>query len=107
DAVVGGNQILLGAIADRAHALLQRGILAGKAGDAAISLAGLLGGAVHQIIVVLVGDRPERAGHVFAVHAGAVLHGVDFAFRECAGRMEVIGPGPAVLVVDRDPEMAV
>src|SRR4029450_12617870 len=73
DAVVGRDQVLLGAIADRTHALLQRRILAGKASDAAEGPASLLGSAIHQIVVVLVGDWPERAGHVFAVHAGAIL----------------------------------
>ena len=33
DSVVGGDQVLLGAVADRPHALLQRGILDGEAGD--------------------------------------------------------------------------
>src|SRR5262245_2389040 len=59
DAVVGRNQVLLGAVADRAHALLQRGILTRKACDTAIGLAGLLGGAIHQVIVVFIGDWPE------------------------------------------------
>src|SRR6266404_4866353 len=59
DAVVGGDEVLLGAVADRAHALLQRGVLAREAGNAAVGAAGLLGGAVHQIVVVLVGKRPE------------------------------------------------
>src|SRR4051812_24877017 len=89
DAVVGGNEVLLGAIADRAHALLQRGVLARKTSDAAESPASLLGGAIYQIVVILVGDRPERAGYVFAVHAGAILHGVDFALCERACRMEI------------------
>src|SRR5580700_4838618 len=76
DAVVGRDQVFFGAVADRAHAFLQRGVLHGEAGDAAIGPPGLLCGAVDQIIVVLVGERPER-GIDFAMHAGAVLHGVD------------------------------
>src|SRR5262249_7451834 len=35
DPVVGGNEVLLGAVADRSHALLQRGVLHREAGDAA------------------------------------------------------------------------
>src|SRR5580700_10132000 len=69
DAVVGRDQVFLGAVADRAHAFLQRGVLHGKAGDAAIGPPGLLRGAVDQIIVVLVGERPERSIDL-AMHAG-------------------------------------
>src|SRR5262249_10231419 len=107
DAVVGRDQVLLGAVADRPHAFLQRGVLAGKARHPAIGLAGLLGGAVHQIVVVLVGEGPVGAGYVFAVYAGTLLHGVDLALGERAHRMEIVGPGPAGRVVDRDPEVAV
>src|SRR3954468_6235027 len=69
DAVVGRNQVLLGAIADRPHAFLQRRILDRKAVHAAISLAGLLRGTIHQVVVILVGERPVRARHVFAMQA--------------------------------------
>src|ERR1700682_1803023 len=51
DAVVGRDQVLLGAVADRAHALLQRSVLHGEASDAAIGPAGFLRRAVDQIIV--------------------------------------------------------
>src|SRR5580700_6386026 len=98
DAVVGRDQVFLGAVADRAHAFLQRGILHGEAGDAAIGAAGFLRGAVDQIIVVLVGKRPER-GIDFAMHAGAILHGIDLGLAQRPHRMEVVGPGPAILVV--------
>src|SRR5262249_57969737 len=72
DPVVGGNEVLFGAVADRSHALLQRGVLDGEAGNAAEGLAGLLRRAVDQIVVVLVGERPIGAGGVLAVHARAV-----------------------------------
>src|SRR5437762_9335274 len=101
DAVVGGDEVLLGAVADRAHALLQRSVLARETGDAAVGLARLLRGAVHQIVVVLVGERTERARLVLAVNAGTGAHGVDLAPGERAHRVEVIGPGPAGHVVDR------
>src|SRR5262245_33256914 len=48
DAVVGRHQVLLGAVDDRPHALLQRRVLHGKAFDAAIGLARLLRRAIHQ-----------------------------------------------------------
>src|SRR6516225_5436069 len=107
DPVVGGNEVLFGAVADRSHALLQRGILDGEAGNAAEGLAGLLRRAVNQIVVVLVGERPIGARGVLAVHARAVAHGVNLAPGERAYRMKVVAPGPAILVVDRDPEVAV
>src|SRR5580698_2721673 len=106
DAVVGGDQVLFGAVADRTHAFLERSVLHGEAGDAAIGAASLLRGAVDQIIVILVGERPER-GVDFAMYAGAVLHGIDLGLAQRPYRMEVVGPGPAILVVDRHPEMAV
>src|SRR5262252_3706839 len=107
DPVVGGNEVLLGAVADRSHALLQRGVLHREAGNAAEGLAGFLRRAVDQIVVVLVGERAIGAGGVLAVHARAVAHGVDLAPGERAYRMKVVAPGPAILVVDRDPEVAV
>src|SRR5215831_3897823 len=79
DPVVGGDEVLLGAVADRSHALLQRGVLDREAGDAAKRLAGLLRRAVDQIVVVLVGERPIATRRVLAVHARAVAHGVDLA----------------------------
>src|SRR5262249_707171 len=107
DPVVGGNEVLLGAVAGRSHALLQRGVLDREAGDAAEGLAGLLRRAVDQIVVVLVGEGLVAAGGVLAVPARAVAHGVDLAPGERAYRMKVVAPGPAILVVDRDPEVAV
>ncbi len=64
----------LRAVLDRPHAFLHRGILHREALDAAVGAAGLLGGAVHQVIVVAIGDRLERAGNEFRVHAGALAH---------------------------------
>src|SRR6185312_16410349 len=63
--------------------------------------------AVHQVVVVLVGDRPIGAGDDLAVDALAVLHGLALGIGDRARRMIVVAPGPAVLVVDRDPEVAV
>ena len=55
------TEILLGAVDDRPHAFLQRAILDRDAIDAAIGLAAPLSVAIHQIVVVLVGERPEAA----------------------------------------------
>src|SRR5262249_46285375 len=59
--------------------------------------------AVQQIVFRLVGERNERAGHVFDVNALPVLHCRDFRFRERAPGMVVDAPGPAALIIDRHP----
>src|ERR1700752_5300223 len=55
DGAVGGPQMLLGPVRDRAHALLYRRILHGEALDAVVVAAALLLGAVDQVIVAAVG----------------------------------------------------
>src|SRR4029453_11137149 len=107
DAVVGRHQVLLGAIDDRAHALLQRRILHRDALDAAERPPRLLRLAIDQIVVVLVGERAIRAGNVLYVDALAVAHRRELGLGQIADRMIVEAPRPAVFVVDRDPEMAV
>src|SRR5262249_55496853 len=77
DAIVRGDEILLRAIDDGTHAFLQGCILHADTGDAAVGAAGLLRCAVDEVIVVLVGKRSERAGHVFDVDALAVAHRRD------------------------------
>src|SRR5215471_4757631 len=61
NSIVGRDQIFLHAVHDRSHALLQRGVLHGDAFHAAIGAARLLRRPIDQIIVVLVGERAERA----------------------------------------------
>ena len=107
DAAVGGNQPLLGAVDDRAHALLQRRVLHRDALHAGVGVAALLGLAVDQVVVVLVLQRPVGAGDVLAVHAVAVLHRLHLGCGQRADRVVVERVRPAVLVVDRDPEVAV
>ena len=53
DAVVGGDEVLLGAVLDRPHALLQRGVLHGDALDAAEGELRLLRGAIDQRVAIL------------------------------------------------------
>src|SRR4051794_16937257 len=101
DAVVGGDQILFRAVDDRAHALLQRSVLHRDAFDAAVVAAGLLRGAVDQVIVVLVGERAIAAGDEFDIDTLAVLHRLHFALGERTHRMIVEAPRPAVFVVNR------
>src|SRR5438034_6294668 len=79
DAVVGGDEIFLGAVADRSHALLQRGILHGEAGNAAKRFARFLSRAVDQIVIVLIRERTVGTGDIFAMHACAIAHGIDFS----------------------------
>src|SRR5205823_3160575 len=47
------------------------------------------------------------ARNIFAMHAGAVAHGIDFAAGERANGMKVVAPGPAILLIDGNPEMPV
>ena len=86
---------------------LHRRILDGEAFHAAVVMPGLLRCAVHQIAVVTIGDRTERAGDQLDVDAAAVAHGVELVGGERAGRMVREAPGHAALVVDRHPGMAV
>ena len=107
DGVVGGDEVLLGAVLDRPHAFLHRGVLHGDAVHAAIGLAALLRRAVHHVVVVLVDDRPERAGNERHMDAAALAHHVELHVRQRPRRMVGEGPGEAVLVVDRHPGMGV
>src|SRR6266481_1405981 len=107
DAVVGGDEIFLGAVADRSHALLQRGILDRKAGNTAECLARFLSRAINQIVIVLIRERSIGAGDIFAMHACPLAHGVDFSARERADGVKVVAPGPAILVINWSPEVAV
>ena len=104
DSGVGRNQHLLGAVDDRAHAFLQGRVLHRDALHTRVGVAALLGFAVDQIVVVLIGLWPVRAGDVLAVHAVAVLHRLYLGGGQRAHVVVVEGVSPAVLVVDRDPE---
>src|SRR5260221_10541709 len=106
DPVIGRHQVLLGAVDDRTHAFLNRGVLHAEALNAAVASAGLLGGAIDQVVIVLVGQRPERIGSTFDMDTFAVPHRGHFGVGEIADRVVVEAPGPAILVVDRYPEMA-
>src|SRR5262249_61358865 len=68
---------------------------------------GLLGRGGDSVVVGLVGERPVAAGGVLAGPGRAGAHGVGLAPGERAYRMKVVAPGPAILGVDRDPEVAV
>src|SRR5262249_59483705 len=92
-------------VLDRTHALLQRGILDSDAEDAAIGALVLLRTAVDQVIVVLVGQWPERAGHVRAMDALALPHVAPLVLGQRPVGAEVDAPGPAMLIVDRPPDV--
>src|SRR5437868_14665094 len=103
DAAVGRDERLFRAVDDRSHAFLDRRILHGEALDAAVAASRLLRGAIHQVVVVLVGDRPVVRIHL-GVDALAVAHRRQLRLRQRARRVIVEAPRPAVLVVNRDPE---
>ncbi len=107
DTVIGGDQVLLRAIDDRAHAFLQRTVLDRDSLDPAVGVAAPLRLAIHQIIVVLVGEGAIGAWHVAAMHALAIVHGSALGVGDAARGMIIVTPGPAVLVVDGYPEMPV
>src|SRR5882762_9561571 len=62
DSLVGHAQMLPGAVLDRSHRFLQRGILHRDALDSAVGAAALLRAAVDQIVVRLVCERNEGTG---------------------------------------------
>ena len=62
--------------------------------------------AVHQVVVVLVGKRAIGAGHVLDVNPLAVTHRGDLVIGERARRVVVEAPRPAVVVVNRNPQVA-
>ena len=107
DAHVGGGQVFLGAIHDRPGALLQRCILHGNAGNTAVVALGTLRRTIHQVVVGFIGNRAVGAGDELGIDALGVLHRGMFFGVQIARRMMGEGPGPAVLVIDRHPGMAV
>src|SRR5262249_718566 len=83
------------------------GVLHRKACDAAVGLAGFLGRAVDEVVVVLVGlGAPGIALLVDNMAAGAIAHRRDFGIVEPPDSMVFPVPDPAGLVVNRDPEMS-
>ena len=84
----------LRAVLDRPHAFLDRGVLHGDGLHAAIGLVRLLRGAVHQVVVVLVDHRPERAGDQADMDAAAVAHHVQLVIGQRARRMVREAPRP-------------
>src|SRR5262249_50251064 len=74
--------------------------------DAAVRPFLLLCAPIEEIVVVLVRFRSEGAPFVRAVDALTLLHMMALLFGQRFVRVEVDAPGPAMLVVDRDPDMA-
>src|SRR5262249_28882501 len=107
DAVVRRDEIFFCAIDDRTHAFLQGRVLHRNTCNTAVGAAGFLRFAVDQVIIVLVGQWPERPRHVSDMDALAVTHGRNFARGQRAHGVVIEAPGPAVFIIDRDPEMTV
>src|SRR5262249_15877876 len=106
-AVVGRDQVLLAAVLNRTHALLDRRVLHGDAGDAAIGLVGLLRGAIDQVVVVLVHHRPQTPGYKCDGDAAPIAHGIEPGRGERPRGRVGEAPGHAVLVTARPPGVAV
>src|SRR5262245_4228112 len=106
DRAVGRKQLLVLVVLDRSHAFLQRRVLNGEPEDAAVGALLLLRTAIDEIVVVLVGQRAERAGLVGTMDAFALLHVMAFLGGQRFARMEVDAPGPAIVIVDWHPDVA-
>src|ERR1700675_165510 len=74
--------------------------------DAVKGVATLLSGPVHEIVVVFVGERPERSRHVSPVDAMSLPHRVALRGGEWPGYLVIEAPCPAVFVVDWHPEVS-
>jgi hypothetical protein len=104
DALVGGAQMLMTAIADRPHALLDRAVLHVDAVDASEGL-GLLRRAVDEIGIVAVGLRTKcRLVDMLGAVADRALEAVLVAERRRFARVYPIVDHRR-LVIDRDPRV--
>src|SRR5437762_7384730 len=103
--VVRGDEVLLGAVDDRPHAFLQGGVLHGDTFDSAIGVATSLRRAIDEVVIVLVGDWPIGTGNIENVNTLALSHRIALGIGQTAGGVKIIAPGPAILVVDRNPEV--
>jgi hypothetical protein len=92
-------------VLDRPHAFLQRGVLHREAEDATVGAFLLLGPAVDQVVVVLISQRPERARRIGAMDALAFFHRPPLPRGQRLARMEVDAPRPAIVIVDRHPDV--
>src|SRR6516162_2635908 len=96
---VGRQQLFVLVILNRPHTLLQRCVLDGKSEHAAVGAPVFLRAAIDEIIVILVGQRPERAaGLIGAVDTFAFCHGTTLLLRQRLAGMEVDAPCPAIVV---------
>src|ERR1019366_3577625 len=107
NSVVGGYEILLGAVDDWPHAFLERCVLHRYPLHPAKRPASLLRGAIDQVVVVLVSKWTESTRDIFDVNAFALAHRANLLLRQWTGRMVVKTPSPAIFVVDWNPEVAV
>src|SRR5260370_8355396 len=96
--------MLPGAVLDRAHAILDRGVLLAHAGDAGEG-RGLLRLAVDQVVVTEVAQR-----HVvvvdFGMHVEATVELGALGIAEWTLGLPAVGVDPAPMVVDRPPPLA-
>ena len=104
DAVVGRDQIFSRAVLNRAHALLQGGVLHTNAFDSTVVKTRTLCVAIHQVVVGLVLQR-----HVVLVHQHVNTvsfdHGLSLTFAQCTGGVVIKTPRPTTGVIDGHPKV--
>ena len=107
NSVISGYQILPGSSNNWPHGFLNAGVLHRKPCNTRIGFSAFLGRSVHQVVVVLILYGAERARNNFAMNAFTVQAGLALFGGQRTFRMIVVAPGPAVFVIDWNPEVAV
>src|SRR5690606_35485377 len=97
--------LLVLAILYRPHAFLQRCVLDRKAEDSAICALFLLRLPINEIVVVFIGLWAPATRLIFAMNAFARLHVRPLGFRKRPVGAEIDAPSPAIVVVNRHPNM--
>src|SRR5262249_16761694 len=85
--------------------LLERSVLRSETKHAAIGAQILLRGTVHEVIIVLVGNRAECAGLVGTVNALAFLHVAPLVRGQRLVGVEIDAPGPAIIIAGPYPNV--
>src|SRR5262249_50151009 len=105
DSAVSRQKLLVLVILNWSHALLERRVLRGETKHATIGAQILLRRTVHEVIIVLVGNRAEGAGLIGTMNALAFLHVASLDHGQRLVGVKIDAPGPAIIIVDRYPNV--